>query len=88
MTTPPRMTCRELVEFLGDYLDGELAAEVRERFEQHVSDCPPCVRYLESYRTTVTLARRAFDDPPPGEASAAPEELIRAILAARDRQEP
>src|SRR5438128_4830644 len=44
------MTCRELIEFLIDYLDGTLAPQERERFDAHLAVCPACVRYLDSYR--------------------------------------
>ena len=77
------MTCRELVEFLSASLAGELAREERRRFEEHLADCPECARYLRSYEETIALARGAFahpDDPVPAEV---PEELVRAVLAAR-----
>ena len=82
MSTRPRMTCREFVEFLMDYLSGELAAEVRGQFEWHLSACPNCVRYMDTYKATVTLERIAFGEDEEVPASV-PEELIRAILAAR-----
>jgi anti-sigma factor RsiW len=77
------MTCRELVEFLSAYLAGELAREERGRFEEHLAVCPECARYLRSYEETIALARGAFahpDDPVPADV---PEELVRAVLAAR-----
>jgi anti-sigma factor RsiW len=82
------LSCRELVEFLADYLDGELAPALRERFEQHLRLCPPCVAYLDSYRETVRMAADAWgacgpEDPVPDEV---PEELVRAVLAARPRR--
>ena len=76
------MTCRELAEFIADYLVGELAADVRDRFEQHLAVCPNCQKYLRSYTETTTLGKRAFDDDSPL-PSTVPEELIQAILAAR-----
>lgn len=81
--TGTRMTCRELVEFLMDYLDDALPADVRAQLEIHMSCCPNCVRYVETYRTTTTLTRIAFevcDDDP---AADVPEELVQAILNAR-----
>lgn len=84
MTTRPRMTCREFVDFLMDYLSGELLPDVRSNFEWHLDVCPNCVRYLETYKTTITLERLAFHDEeevPPS----VPEELIRAILDSRHR---
>ena len=79
------MTCRELVEFLSAYLAGELAAGEQARFDGHLAECPDCVRYLRSYEETMALAKGAFahpDDPVPADV---PEELVRAILAARRR---
>jgi anti-sigma factor RsiW len=66
-----------------DYLDETLAADVRETFERHLTACPNCVRYLESYKTTTRVCKKAFEHKE-GEASPhVPEELIQAILAAR-----
>lgn len=79
------LTCRDLIDFLRAYLDGELPPALRRRFEEHVDACPPCLHYLDSYRETVSLAAEAFapcgpDDAVPEEV---PEELVRAVLAAR-----
>ena len=81
--TPERLTCKECVEFLMDYLEQSLAPDVRATFERHLTACPNCVRYLESYKTTTTVCKKVFK-PREGEAMpAVPEELIQAILAAR-----
>jgi anti-sigma factor RsiW len=78
-----RLTCRQCVEFLMDYLEETLAADVRATFERHLIACPNCVRYLESYKTTTSVCKKVFQ-PREGEtAPAVPEELISAILAAR-----
>ena len=77
------MTCRELVDFLGAYLDGEVADEVRRRFEEHLAACPECAAYLETYRETVKLAQDAFRDPDDPVPAEVPEDLVKAILAAR-----
>lgn len=42
------MTCRELTDFLGAYLDGELSEKVRRRFDEHLAACPECSAYLET----------------------------------------
>src|SRR5215470_4986023 len=49
------MTCRELVDFLRAYLDGELSEDVRRRFEENLAACPECAAYLKTYRETVKL---------------------------------
>ena len=78
------MTCRELVEFLADYMDGDLPAEVRRVFEAHLAECPECATYLRGYADAIRLARACAetDDALPAEV---PERLVRAILAARRR---
>jgi anti-sigma factor RsiW len=78
------MTCRELVGFLADYLDGDLPAEVRRVFEAHLADCPVCATYLRGYADAIRLARASAetDDAVPAEV---PERLVQGILAARRR---
>ena len=76
----PLLTCRELIDFLGAYLDGELAPEPRAAFDAHLSRLPRLRR----------LPRRLPRDDPPrqaglrsGRPSDVPSELVDAILAAR-----
>lgn len=79
------LRCRDFVELLMAWLDGELEPERDAALRAHVAACPPCERYLESYRRTVALGREACepDGPLPEDV---PEELVRALLAARSRR--
>jgi anti-sigma factor RsiW len=77
------MTCRDLTDFLMAYLDGELPSEVRAAFDHHLSLCTNCVAYVKTYRATVEMGRRAFDDDEAAVGSEVPVELVRAILAAK-----
>lgn len=77
------MNCREFVDFLMAYLDGELPAAQAGAFQQHLGDCPPCVNYLESYRETVRLGREICADDDAPVPDDVPEQLITAILKAR-----
>jgi anti-sigma factor RsiW len=77
------MTCRELIEFLDDYMGNGLIAEERQSFEAHLAVCPPCVAYLQTYRRTVELAKTAVRSDPPAEL---PSELVAAICAARSKK--
>jgi len=77
------MTCRELVDFLMDYLDGELADDPRRVFEEHIGFCPPCKAYLDTYRATMTMGKSACSDPEGPVPDDVPERLVEAILAAR-----
>ena len=70
-------TCRELIEFLDDYVAGDLTSEQAERFNHHLTRCPSCRAYLESYRTTIAAAKRANAV----EIEDVPADLIVSILA-------
>ena len=70
------MTCRELSEFLQDYIAGELPDNVATEFSGHLSGCGNCEVYIEQYRQAVVLGRTLLIE---GDAEA-PEELVRAIV--------
>jgi anti-sigma factor RsiW len=70
------MTCRELVELLIDFVSDELPAEHRQRVEQHLRRCPPCVAYLDSYQVTIRLTKQLPCEPLPPELEA----RLRAVL--------
>jgi anti-sigma factor RsiW len=77
------VTCRELIEFLDDYVAGELPEEQRLTFDEHLGICPDCVSYLESYRRTIGLERASYANPDDGVPEEVPQRLIDAILAVR-----
>jgi anti-sigma factor RsiW len=69
------MSCKSLVmEALYDFEEGTMPPEEKAEFERHLQACPPCVRFLDSYRATgrtlralrprevpATLARTVFE---------------------------
>jgi anti-sigma factor RsiW len=77
------MTCRELADLLIDYVSGELTAEQRQRLDDHLLLCPPCVVYLETYKVTITLTRRLADVPLPPVLA----EKLRKVLAEAAREQ-
>ena len=79
------MTCRELNDFVLDFLSGELPAPLRQVFDRHLDACGNCRMYLATYQATIKAERLAFGADPGPEAPL-PEELVQAILAARDSQ--
>jgi anti-sigma factor RsiW len=50
-----KLTCKQLVELVTDYLENQLPAETRERFEAHIASCSGCWAYLEQMQTTIQL---------------------------------
>jgi anti-sigma factor RsiW len=64
------------------YEDGELSGDERQEFDRHLAVCPSCVNYLQTYRKTTLMARASANAAVPDEV---PEELVKAILAARQK---
>lgn len=58
--------CREVLQRLYHYLDGELTDESRADIQQHLEDCSPCVEafgFEKDLRRVI--AQRCRDVPPP-----------------------
>jgi predicted anti-sigma-YlaC factor YlaD len=73
------MTCKEVNEFLADYLDGTLPWRQRLSFKIHLLICHQCRRYLASYVATVRVTNslgQIVEQP-------VPDELVLAILKTR-----
>lgn len=69
-----RLSCKEFVELLTDYLDGSMGLWTRVRFQLHLGLCLGCRRHLQHLKQTIdTLSRLPSEPPPP----AIQEELLR-----------
>jgi hypothetical protein len=82
---PLVISCAELDQFIVDYLDRKLSVWQWFKFRFHLLGCRTCRAYLDGYKKTIALGKKAFVDPVKPAADEAPEELVRAILAARRR---
>lgn len=83
-TVPMMINCREFEDFLVDYFEGTLPRRQRRVFELHLKICRECRDYLAAFRCTIEVSRCAFTDggaPVPEEV---PDDLVRAILDARN----
>ena len=69
------IACMSGVELLMEYLEGELAPDLRAAIDAHIAACPRCVSFIESYRETPRILRDAT-------ASEMPAELQESLLAA------
>ena len=69
------VTCKKFIlDLLVDYEDGTMPADERVLFQQHMELCPPCLRFLTSYRATGrTLKLLKPEEIPP--------DLARSVLA-------
>lgn len=76
------ITCRKLIKFLDDYVEGDLPEPIRKRFESHIEACASCREYLQTYRKTIELERQALRCQGAPSPEPMPEALVQAILRA------
>jgi len=85
---PPPPECVELFAQLSSYLDGDIPPEERNRLEEHLCGCPPCIEFLESLRRTVGLCHGFEPDAaPPPVASEFRQRLLEAFRKVRREAE-
>jgi predicted anti-sigma-YlaC factor YlaD len=59
------LTCKQMVELMGDYLEGRLSLGDRLLFQVHLGGCRHCRAYLKQMKSTVqTLGRLREEDVP------------------------
>lgn len=52
--------CKECLDLLYDYLEGELSPEAAMHLDEHFQDCPPCIAFLETYKYTTKVCRETL----------------------------
>lgn len=80
---PMGMTCREQVDLLVDYFDGTLDPRVAKALETHLADCPPCLNFLKTYKTTSVWVGELTCEEMPDELKA----RLSSFLKVKLRQE-
>ena len=72
----PHENCRDLLDGLSDYVDGEASAELCAKLRQHMADCEKCRIVVDTLSKTVKLYRIL---PKPGVSDAVIEHLFKTI---------
>ena len=70
-------SCKECVDLLLDYLDGQLPADDQRALDEHFQACPPCLDILKSYRAVPHICREATAASMPPEVA----DRLRRFLA-------
>lgn len=86
MVPPSPLTrCQDCLELLVDYLEGELPPERARALELHLDMCPPCVRFVRTYKGTVDVARTLPVEEIPPELT---QRLLEFLALERDGRLP
>jgi anti-sigma factor RsiW len=56
------LRCPDIVELLGDYIDGELEPVTALALEVHLTGCQECTAFINTYRGTVRATRQLREE--------------------------
>ncbi len=56
---PLRLTCRDVIGMLMDYLEAALSEDMVGAFDRHLATCPQCVAYIATYKKTREVTAKA-----------------------------
>jgi anti-sigma factor (TIGR02949 family) len=73
-----RVMCQEVVDLLGEFVDGSLPADLAHDVQAHLDACPECLRFLDQMRL---MMRHVGHLPDPSNLSAD----VQALLVERFR---
>jgi anti-sigma factor RsiW len=73
------ISCQQLIEFCFDYIDGALPDDEQVGFRRHLSLCPDCVTFFETYQKTPQLSREALS----AQIPVSVRESVRSFLQSR-----
>lgn len=63
---PTEVTCKRVTSLIANYLNRELDPNLTRAFDEHISDCPDCVGFLNTYQETLQAVRSlSYNDIPP-----------------------
>ncbi len=71
-----KITCQSFLDDLSEYIDGDLAPEIRVTFEAHLAKCPNCWVVLDETQKTVEIIQRYDCHPMP---EAVKDRLLEAL---------
>jgi anti-sigma factor (TIGR02949 family) len=73
-----KITCQSFLDDLSDYIDGDVAQEIRVAFEAHLAKCPNCWVVFDETQRTVEIFQRYDCHPLPEEVK---DRLLQTLSA-------
>jgi anti-sigma factor (TIGR02949 family) len=73
------LTCKEFVDGISDFIDDDIAPELRERLQKHISECPNCWVVYDTTKKTIQVFKGM-------EAQPLPEDVRSRLMQALERR--
>jgi len=74
--------CKEILDILSDYVDGELTEGQCGQIQEHLKDCSRCREFVETFRESLELAHNLDKELPPKNVC---ESVLQALKKVRDQ---
>jgi len=72
--------CKDSIDALLPFLEGEMSPEDEAHLRAHLSGCPPCVEFVREYRATSGMVRKALVKSMPPEVAGKLKAFLRSKL--------
>jgi len=72
--------CKESIDSLLPFLEGEMSPEDEEHLREHLNGCPPCVEFVRTYRATTPMCRKALVKSMPPDVAGRLRDFLRSKL--------
>jgi anti-sigma factor (TIGR02949 family) len=70
------LTCKEFVDGISDFIDDDIAPELREKLQKHISECPNCWVVYDTTKKTIQVFKGMDAQPLPDDVRS---RLMRAV---------
>ena len=77
------LTCKDFLGELSDYLDETIDAELRNKLERHITECPNCWVIADTTRKTIQIYKGMEPYPIPADVESRLMKALEKKMAAR-----
>ena len=79
------LTCKDFLNELGEFMDGTLDQEIRDKLQKHVSECPNCWVVLDTSQRTIKVYKGLEPQTIPPDIHSRLMEALSKKMAARGK---
>jgi anti-sigma factor RsiW len=79
------LTCKDFLNELSDYLDERVDADVREKLEHHIAECPNCWVIADTTKKTIRIYKGMEPHPIPADVESRLMNALEKKMAARQK---
>ena len=76
------LTCKEFVDGISDFIDDEIAPDLRERLKKHITECPNCWVVYDTTKKTIQVFKGMEAQPLPEDVRSRLVQAVQKRMAA------